>query len=92
LVVRFLRFSTTVCSVSHGNTLILFLQSRLKQFFSPKGAGTRVRNLAKVFDPRIHFAGLKVSVGRAPEAEIYDRADAALLQKPAPSLGSGVSL
>jgi hypothetical protein len=53
----------------------------LKQFFSPKGAGTRVRNLAKVFDPRIYFTGLKVSVGRTAEAEIYDRAGAALLQK-----------
>jgi hypothetical protein len=53
----------------------------LKQYFFPKGAGARVRNLAKVFDPRIYFTGLKVSVGRTAEAEIYDRAGAALLQK-----------
>ena len=51
-----------------------------------------MRNLAQVSGPRVHCAGLEMSEDRTPGTEIHDRADAALLRKPSPSLGPGVSL
>ena len=47
----------------------------------PEGVGAGVGHPAEVIDGPVQFAGLEVGAGGAPETQIDNRADVALLQK-----------